>query len=293
MKRFLSFLLAVIPALALWGAGTQNLVLSFSPAGGGSETRVVFTSDDTWTVPGGVTSIDYLLIGGGAGGGDDDFFFTGGIGQVGGGGGGGLVEVLGYTVTPGDELSFVIGTGGDPGLFGVQSPTQGNPTTISNNTTMLLVDTAYGGYTAGADVTFNPALNGNSGGQSADGISAPGMANPPANGGGTANYTGTYADGGSGGGGGAGAVGGNGSSGTGGVGGAGSCIGATWGNDIGQGGCFSGGGGGWGGVQASGASAAGGVGNGAANTGGGGTSRNITAGGEAGWSGIAVIKYTP
>jgi len=63
---------------------------------------VSFTSSDTWTVPAGVTSVEYLVVGGGGGGG----------GQNGGGGGGGEFLTGTLSVTPGANIVVTVGAGG-------------------------------------------------------------------------------------------------------------------------------------------------------------------------------------
>ena len=73
-------------------------------------TRMVLTSGiGMWTVPNGVTSIEYLLVGGGGGGG-------GGSGTgAGGGGGGGSAKTGTMSVTPGTTYNYTIGAGGAGG----------------------------------------------------------------------------------------------------------------------------------------------------------------------------------
>ena len=61
-----------------------------------------------WTIPAGVTSITIDAVGGGGGGGSGRYS----SGSGGGGGGGGYVRVTGLTVTPGEQLVFLIGSGG-------------------------------------------------------------------------------------------------------------------------------------------------------------------------------------
>ena len=74
-------------------------------------TTITFTSGSgTWTVPGGVNSIQLLCVGGGgsgeaAGGGN-------------GGGGGGVISRASYSVTPGVGISYAVGTGGTSGNGG-------------------------------------------------------------------------------------------------------------------------------------------------------------------------------
>jgi hypothetical protein len=72
--------------------------------------RAVFTSGSgIFTIPSGVTSINYLVVGGGGGGG------AGSGTGAGGGGGGGSVKTGTLSVTPGDVISYVVGSGGAGG----------------------------------------------------------------------------------------------------------------------------------------------------------------------------------
>lgn len=64
-----------------------------------------------WTVPSGVTSISYLVVGGGGGGGGAN---AGSLG-AGGGGGGGAVSTATVSVTPNSALALNVGTGGAGG----------------------------------------------------------------------------------------------------------------------------------------------------------------------------------
>lgn len=71
-----------------------------------SEVVFAFTgSDQTWTVPAGVTSVEISLIGAGGAGGN------GAAGSTSFGGGGGVVTGT-LTVVPGDTLTFIVGQGG-------------------------------------------------------------------------------------------------------------------------------------------------------------------------------------
>ena len=64
-----------------------------------------FTAPGSFTVPSGVTGIDYLIVGGGGGGGR-------GSSRTGGGGSGGEVITGSLTVSPGQVLPVTIGAGG-------------------------------------------------------------------------------------------------------------------------------------------------------------------------------------
>jgi hypothetical protein len=71
------------------------------------------TGQSTFTVPTGVTSVNFLLIGGGGGGSASTLSSNGVSG--GGGGGGALSWRNGYTVTPGQTLYITVGSGGSGG----------------------------------------------------------------------------------------------------------------------------------------------------------------------------------
>jgi hypothetical protein len=82
----------------------------------------------TWTVPTGVTSIEYLVVGGGGGGGNG--YDNGG----GGGGGGGMVLTGTLSVTPGSILNITVGDGGLGGanLRNDLNGTNGNSSNFSS-----------------------------------------------------------------------------------------------------------------------------------------------------------------
>ena len=61
--------------------------------------RTLTAASGDWTVPAGVTSIHVLVVAGGGGGGRD---------RGGGGGGGGVVYNATYSVTPEDDISYLI-----------------------------------------------------------------------------------------------------------------------------------------------------------------------------------------
>ncbi len=89
----------------------------------------------TITMPGGVASLDYLVVGGGGGGGS------------GGGGGGGVLQGSNYSVTASNNYTVTVGAGGQGGSGGAGSKP---------------VNSTAGGQSVFASVT---ALGGGSGGQ--------------------------------------------------------------------------------------------------------------------------------
>ena len=86
---------------------TMSISLTSPPTSSvvGADTVVTFSSvgSRTWTVPAGVSSVRYLVVGGGGGGGSDN---------GGGGGAGGYLAGLSLATTPGDSKLVVVGDGG-------------------------------------------------------------------------------------------------------------------------------------------------------------------------------------
>jgi hypothetical protein len=72
-----------------------------------------FTSNGTFSVPVGVSSVEVLVVGGGGGGGSPN--------NGGGGGAGGLVYMTAFPVTPGGTVSVTVGPGGAANCNGVNS----------------------------------------------------------------------------------------------------------------------------------------------------------------------------
>lgn len=71
----------------------------------------VFLASGTFYVPEGVTKVDLFIVAGGGGGGTGSSTNYAG----GGGGAGGVVRKIDYPVTPGTDISVVVGAGGTPG----------------------------------------------------------------------------------------------------------------------------------------------------------------------------------
>lgn len=124
---------AYISEMTITGLATAkarcNMLANFTPTKGGNNynNKEVISANGTWTVPAGVTEILAVLIGGGHGGegaqgGENgqaatfDHAGAGGkAGDPGQGGRPGKVFVKRISVTPGQVLTAVIGTGGAPG----------------------------------------------------------------------------------------------------------------------------------------------------------------------------------
>ncbi len=234
---------------------------------------VSFTSSTTWTVPTGVTSVSYLVVGGGGGGGGAHQ--GAGSGGSGGGGGSGGYRTGTLSVTPGASVTVTVGAGGSAGAANTTGGTGGDSVFSS------ITSKGGGGggkrYEVGSDAPTGGGSGGGAG-SSGNGTTSGGTGSTYGNNGGT---NGGYGKSGGGGGGSA-AVGSNApSNSAGGAGGAGTS------NDI-SGSSVTYAAGGAGGFQdnhTSGATGATNTGNG----GGGGQGGNNVGG--AGGSGIVVIAY--
>ena len=228
-----------------------------------------------WTVPTGVTSVDVETWGAGGGGGDGSFAGAGG-------GGGGAFAKSTISVTPDEEITLIVGLGGDIGASastgtdgadstfdstvvvaagGKGGPGANNADSIGGaggTTADSTGDTEFAGGSGGGGTNSGDTGGGGGGAGGIDGAGGTGT-----NGNGTVGGAGGDGDNGSGGAGGAGGNGGNGVEGT---------------ND------FTNGGGGGGGGDDGGSGGAGG------NGGGGGGGEGNFAG--AGGSGLIVLTYT-
>ena len=243
-----------------------------------------FTSSSTFT-PLASMNIDALLVGGGGGAG---FYNNSGAG---GGGGGGAVSTYTSQAVTAQGYTITIGAGGaDNGYY------QGN----NGSSTTAFGYTAGGGGGSGAHqyAGKNAYNGGNGGGAGSTYGSTKTGGSGTYNGG---NNTGTYYTDTAAGGGGAGANGSNNSSTVAGNGGIGADVSTLFGTTVGVGGYFGGGGGGGAksgrtpGTGGTGGGANGGQGtavrNGAANTGGGAGGSGGANDGNAGGSGIVIIRY--
>jgi hypothetical protein len=271
------------------GAGVQTVIVTTN-GGSGSKSNaydycatVSWTSSTTWTVPANVSEADYLVVAGGGG---------GGYYGAGGGAGGFLTSTL--AITPTNQLTVTIGSGGSGG-------TTSTPGTGGNGGNSVFSSiTATGGGGGGSGITGGTktgSTGGSGGGSTGNGNIGASPTAGQGNSGGAGSTSSTRFYGG--GGGGASAAGNAASGATPGSGGAGTASSLS-GSSV----TYAGGGGGGGysgssgtgGTGGSGGGGTGGLGTttgtgGTANTGGGGGGGGSSGGGGAGGSGFVCIRY--
>ena len=136
-------LILLAPLLTILAPSAQAAACSTSIQTISNTRYVKITSGNscTWTVPSGVTAIDYVIVGGGSGGGGGGY-------NLGGGGGGASGVVLtstGYSVTAGNTLTIKVGTGGSAGLSDTSTPTSGGAGDSTTLTYLGSTITAGGG----------------------------------------------------------------------------------------------------------------------------------------------------
>jgi hypothetical protein len=262
-----------------WLTGDTRVQHTITANGDVANTRTAgytfesFTSSTSWTVPSGVTSVEYLVVGGGGGGGGAHQGV--GSGGSGGGGGSGGYRTGTLSVTPSDSLTVTIGSGGTAGAANTAGGTGGDSVFDS-----ITAKGGGGGGQRGAVGSNAPSGGGSGGGAggSLNGTDSGGTGSTYGNDGGN---NGGY-DKSSGGGGGSAAVGSNApSNSAGGSGGAGTSNTITGASVT----YAAGGAGGFQDNHTSGSAGSANTGNG----GGGGQGGNNVGG--AGGSGIVVVKY--
>jgi hypothetical protein len=244
-----------------------------------------FTTSTSWTVPSGVTKVDYVVVAGGGGGG-----YYGG-----GGGAGGFLTATGYSVTSGNVLTVTIGNGG------AGSTSSSSRGTNGGNSVFATI-TATGGGGGASSGSSSGAAGGSGGGAYYGGSAGAGTSGQGYAGGIGVRTSSTpryYYSGGGGGASAAGSAASGTAAGNGGAGIANSITGVTYAGG-GGGGAYSTGTSGTGGSGIGGAGGDGAAGSSAsANTGGGGGGGGRSGSGPgatsysggAGGSGIVIIKY--
>ena len=112
---------------------TLNSWVLLNPATGvTTHGQTKFTSNGSFTVPAGITTVYVTAAGGGGGGGGG--YATGYCGE--GGGGANCVYKAPFTVTPGQVISITIGTGGAGGAVGAAGAAGGGTVVGSLGTTL-------------------------------------------------------------------------------------------------------------------------------------------------------------
>ena len=125
----------------------------------GAHVVVAFTSTGAcdWTLPSGVTLIDYAVVAGGGGGASR---------AAGGGGAGGLLTATSRSVSGVSSLTISVGAGGVGGAAGQQVGTSGAASSVTG-TGFTTVSASGGGY---GGTAYTVAANGGSGGGAGGGL---------------------------------------------------------------------------------------------------------------------------
>jgi hypothetical protein len=149
-----------LPAAA-WGAGTAAAGGFLYSAGGTAFNGQIFSTagSGSYVVPTGVTTITVKSWGGGGGGGAGS-----GSSGVGGSGGGGGFAQADITVTPGETLDVLVGTGGVSAGNNRNGGNGGGYSAVKRSSTFLVQ--AGGGGGGGAANGTNNGCNGGAGGGS-------------------------------------------------------------------------------------------------------------------------------
>lgn len=126
---------------------TSSNYIAVSPSPSGTQT---FTANGTFTVPTGVGNVTVCMIGGGGGGGCADS-----VTYYSGGGYSGQIISTSYSVTPGENISITIGTGGAGGGNGAGNAGNGSAGT---STSFGSYGTASGGAGGIATNTYSSSL---------------------------------------------------------------------------------------------------------------------------------------
>ena len=158
---------------------------------------ITFTTSDTWTAPTGVTSVSVEVRGGGGAGGGTNTTADGG----GGGGGGAYSKKNSVSVTPGNNYTVTVGTGGT-GVSGADG-NAGNDSWFVDTSTVLAKGGGGGktpvGGAGGVAGAGGAALSGIGDIKSSGGSGGTGSDSPFGAGGGGGGGAGDAADGGAGG----------------------------------------------------------------------------------------------
>lgn len=116
-----------------------------------------FTSSGTWTVPSGVYSAEFLVVGAGGGGGAVTVSTAANYG-VGGGGGGGSVKYATLPTTPGTSYTITVGAKG-VGATGAAGTNGGYSEIVLSGISLVQSYGGQGGQATVANATISPVLN--------------------------------------------------------------------------------------------------------------------------------------
>jgi hypothetical protein len=135
-----------------------------------NSTTVIFTSGTSWTVPSGVTSIKVWAIGAGGGGAGCGSTDT----SAGGGGGAGGIAVKTWTVSPGNTITFTVGSAGSGGSNANNGNAGGSTSVTFGGLTITGNGGGAGQYNSGTAALGGTAVNGNTNIQGGNGGAAAG-----------------------------------------------------------------------------------------------------------------------
>jgi hypothetical protein len=144
----------------------SNGTLTGSATTIGNDCVITYTSGTgTWTAPAGITSVQYLVVGGGG---------AGGSRAGGGGGAGGYIASTNFATTPTNGYTVTVGSGGAGQVSG--NGTSGTNSVFASNTG---IGGGGGGGAAGSNNTLRNGLNGGSGGGASGDVSGTGLSATP------------------------------------------------------------------------------------------------------------------
>lgn len=161
----LALLSASISALVIAAPSASAVDCTPSITNSGTTYYLTFTSGSGcyWTVPQGVTSVSYLVVGGGGGGGGARPVGANPSLGAGGGGGGGAVLTGSRNVSPNAQFAITIGAGGSAGSAGNPGG-NGGTTTLDYGTLYTAAGGAGGAGSNGSNDQNNLSGDGGSSG---------------------------------------------------------------------------------------------------------------------------------
>ncbi len=144
-----------------------SIVFSFLSKRVIAQTTQTFTTNGTFTIPAGVTSVTIKVWGGGGGGGYSDTG-NGNASAAGGGGGGGGYRTGSFSVIGGQTISIAVGVGGAGAVADAQAGLVGGTSTATYSGVSIV---ANGGRGGGAGIDKNNGGVGGVGGTGSGGTS--------------------------------------------------------------------------------------------------------------------------